>query len=65
MRKTSVHGTPEVEESGTNYLEGSKSMRKAVVYGTVVVALATVANLLHMISHIGQVVLSLEAWQWA
>jgi hypothetical protein len=39
-------------------------MRKTVVYGTVVVALATMVNLLHMISHVGQGVLSFEAWQW-
>jgi hypothetical protein len=39
-------------------------MRKTVVYGTVVVALATMANLPHMISHVGQGVLSLETWQW-
>jgi len=39
-------------------------MRKAAVYGTAVVVLATAANLLHAVSHAGQGVLSLEAWQW-
>ena len=36
---------------------------KAAVYGTAVVLLATAANLLHAISHTGQGVMSLEAWQ--
>jgi hypothetical protein len=40
-------------------------MRKAAVYGTAVVVLATVANILHAVSHAGQGVMSLEAWQWA
>ena len=40
-------------------------MRKAVVYGTAVVLLATAANILHAVSHAGQGLLSLEAWQWA
>jgi len=40
-------------------------MRKVTVYGTVVVVLATAANLLHTVSHTGQDVLSLEAWQLA
>ncbi|HEX6711386.1 MAG TPA: hypothetical protein VF068_13735 [Rubrobacter sp.] len=38
-------------------------MCKTVVYGTVMVLLATATNLLHAISHAGQGVLSLEAWQ--
>ena len=38
-------------------------MHEATVYGTAVVVLATVANLLHVISHAGQGVLSLEVWQ--
>jgi hypothetical protein len=40
-------------------------MRKTAVYGTAVVVLATAVNLLHGVSHVGQEVLSLEAWQWA
>ena len=40
-------------------------MHKAAVYGTAVVLLASVANLMHAVSHAGQGVLSLEAWQWA
>jgi pimeloyl-ACP methyl ester carboxylesterase len=40
-------------------------MRKVTVYGTVVVVLATAVNLLHTVSHTGQDVLSLEAWQLA
>lgn len=40
-------------------------MRKTAAYGTMAVVLATAANLLHAISHVGQGVLSLEAWQWA
>ena len=40
-------------------------MRKAAAYGTAMVVLATVANLLHAVSHVGQDVMSLEAWQWA
>jgi hypothetical protein len=40
-------------------------MRKAAVYGTAMVVLATVANLLHGASHVGQGVMSLQAWQWA
>jgi hypothetical protein len=39
-------------------------MRKATVYGTAMVLLAMAANLLHAVSHAGQGVLSLEAWQW-
>lgn len=39
-------------------------MRTTAVYGTAVVILATVVNLLHGISHLGQEVLSLQAWQW-
>jgi hypothetical protein len=39
-------------------------MHKAAVYGTAVVLLATAANLMHAISHTGQGVMSLEAWQW-
>lgn len=37
-------------------------MRKAAVYGTVMVVLATAVNLLHAVSHAGQGVLSLGAW---
>ena len=37
--------------------------RKAAAYGTAMVVLATVANLLHAVSHVGQDVMSLEAWQ--
>src|SRR5215204_2543618 len=44
---------------------GRKMMRKVTVYGTAVPVLATAANLLHKVSHTGQDVLSLEAWQWA
>jgi len=40
-------------------------MRKAAAYGTAMVVLATVANLLHAVSHVGQEVMSLQAWQWA
>src|SRR5215207_9221647 len=40
-------------------------MRKTAVYGTAVVVLVTAANLLHAISHVGQDIVSLEAWQWA
>lgn len=39
-------------------------MRTTAVYGTAMVVLATVVNLLHGISHLGQEVLSLQAWQW-
>jgi hypothetical protein len=39
-------------------------MPKAAIYGTAMAVLAMVANLLHAVSHIGQHVLSLEAWQW-
>jgi len=39
-------------------------MPKAAIYGTAMAVLATVANLLHAVSHVGQHVLSLEAWQW-
>jgi len=39
-------------------------MRKAAVYGTAMILLATAANILHAVSHAGQGVLSLEAWQW-
>ena len=40
-------------------------MRKTVALGTVMVLLATATNLLHAVSHIGQHVLALQAWQWA
>jgi hypothetical protein len=40
-------------------------MRRAAAYGTAMVVLATVANLLHAVSHVGQEVMSLEVWQWA
>ena len=40
-------------------------MRKTAVYGTAMVVLATAANLMHAISHVGQEVLSLAAWQLA
>ena len=40
-------------------------MRKAAAYGTAMVVLATVANLLYAVSHVGQEVMSLEVWQWA
>ena len=39
-------------------------MPKAAIYGTTMAVLATVANLLLAVSHVGQHVLSLEAWQW-
>lgn len=39
-------------------------MPKVAIYGTAMAVLATVANLLHAVSHVGQHVLSLEAWQW-
>jgi len=42
-----------------------KMMRKTAVYGTSVVVLATAINLMHAVSHFGQDVLSLAAWQWA
>jgi hypothetical protein len=40
-------------------------MRKTAVYGTAMVVLATAVNLLHGVSHVGQEVLLLQAWQWA
>lgn len=40
-------------------------MRKTVAYGTLAVVLVTAANLLHAVSHVGQDVMSLAAWQWA
>jgi hypothetical protein len=40
-------------------------LRATAVYGTAMVVLATVVNLLHGVSHVGQEVLSLQAWQWA
>jgi hypothetical protein len=40
-------------------------MRKTAVYGTAVVVGATLVNMLHAISHFGQEVLLLQAWQWA
>jgi hypothetical protein len=40
-------------------------MRKAALYGTGVVILNIVANLLHTASHLGQHVMSLPAWQLA
>ncbi len=40
-------------------------MRTTAAYGTAVAVLATAVNLLHGISHVGQEVLSLQAWQWA
>jgi hypothetical protein len=40
-------------------------LRTTAVYGTAMVVLATAVNLLHGISHVGQEVLSLQAWQWA
>lgn len=40
-------------------------MRATAVYGTAMVVLATVVDLLHGVSHVGQEVLSLQAWQWA
>jgi len=39
-------------------------MRKTAVYGTSAVVLATAINLTHEVSHVGQNVFSLEAWQW-
>jgi hypothetical protein len=39
-------------------------MRKTAVYGTSAVVLATAINLTHTVSHVGQNVFSLEAWQW-
>ena len=38
-------------------------MRTTAVYGTAMVVLATAVNLLHAVSHFGQEVLSLQAWQ--
>ena len=40
-------------------------MRKTAAFGTVMVLLATATNLVHAVSHVGQHVLTLEAWQWA
>jgi hypothetical protein len=40
-------------------------LRTTAVYGTTMVILAMSVNLLHGISHVGQEVLSLQAWQWA
>jgi hypothetical protein len=40
-------------------------MRKTAAFGTVMVLLATAANLLHAVSHVGQHVVALQAWQWA
>ena len=40
-------------------------MHEAAVYGTGLVVVATAVNLLHAVSHAGQGVVSLEAWQWA
>src|SRR5215217_3737541 len=40
-----------------------KTMRKVALYGTVAVILATVANVLHTVSHAGQYLMSLPAWQ--
>ena len=40
-------------------------MRTTAVYGTVMVVLATGGNLLHGVSHVGQEVWLLQAWQWA
>lgn len=40
-------------------------MREPAAYGTAVVVLSTVANLGHGVSHLGQEVMSLPAWQWA
>lgn len=54
-----IHGGP--QDYKTNEL-GRKRMRKAAVYGTVMVVLATAVNLLHAVSHAGQGVLSLGAW---
>lgn len=39
-------------------------MRETALYGTATAFGATVANVLHAISHVGQEVLALEAWQW-
>lgn len=38
-------------------------MRKVALYGTAVVILATVAHFLHGVSHAGQHLMSLPAWQ--
>src|SRR5919112_1159036 len=38
-------------------------MRTIAVYGTAMVVLAMAVNLLHAVSHFGQEVLSLQAWQ--
>ena len=38
-------------------------MRTTAVYGTAMVVLAMAVNLLHAVSHSGQEVLSLQAWQ--
>src|ERR687898_971300 len=39
-------------------------MRTTAVYGTATVVLATAGNLLHGVSHVGQEVWLLQAWQW-
>jgi hypothetical protein len=57
-----IHDDPQDLEADQ---PGRKRMRKTAVYGTVIVFLTTMANLLHAVSHIGQEVLSLEVWQWA
>jgi hypothetical protein len=40
-------------------------MRRVALYGTLVVVLNAVANLLHTISHVGQQLMVLSAWQLA
>lgn len=39
-------------------------MYRIAIYGTAVVVLATASNLLHAVSHVGQNVMDLHAWQW-
>jgi hypothetical protein len=40
-------------------------MQRVALYGTLVVVLNAVANLLHTISHVGQQLMVLPAWQLA
>jgi hypothetical protein len=42
-----------------------KTMRKVALYGTLAIVLATVANVLHTVSHAGQHLIYLPMWQLA
>jgi cytochrome bd-type quinol oxidase subunit 2 len=42
-----------------------KTMRKVALYGTIAIVLATVANVLHTVSHAGQHLIYLPMWQLA